>query len=120
MKCKTLMTFNFVLFLILFRLQEQHRNKSSFVTVLDSSMHACSLKNQFNKNITVRLIWGDTADCCSGNTDWLAPYSWALHEKPAVVHLLKNFQTSYGTRRLNGLFTDALHFCGLGTWATCA
>jgi hypothetical protein len=31
--------------------------------------------------------------------NWLTLWSWALHEKPPIVQLLKNFSTFYGTRR---------------------
>jgi hypothetical protein len=37
-------------------------------------------------------------------------WSWALLEKPPIVHLLKNFSTFYGTRRFITVFTRALHW----------
>jgi hypothetical protein len=36
--------------------------------------------------------------------------SWALLEEPLIVQPLKNFPTFYGTRRLNTVFTKALHW----------
>jgi hypothetical protein len=38
------------------------------------------------------------------------PWRWALHEKPPVVQLLKNFPTSYGTRRFIPMFTRVFYW----------
>jgi hypothetical protein len=35
--------------------------------------------------------------------------SWALLEKPPIVHLLKNFSVFYATRRFITVFTRAIH-----------
>jgi hypothetical protein len=43
-------------------------------------------------------------------------WSWALHEKPPVVQLLKNFTELYGTRMFITVFTKSLHFSL--SWAT--
>jgi hypothetical protein len=36
-------------------------------------------------------------------------WSWVLLEKPLVAHLLKNFQSFYGTHKLFTVFTRTLH-----------
>jgi hypothetical protein len=42
-------------------------------------------------------------------TNQLTPWSWVLLEKPPVSQILKNFPTSYGTRRFITVFTRALY-----------
>jgi hypothetical protein len=42
-------------------------------------------------------------------------WTWALHEKPPIVQLLKNFPAFYGTRKFITVLTRALH-CTL-SWA---
>jgi hypothetical protein len=46
--------------------------------------------------------------CCSQHS-FTHSWSWALLEKPPVVHELKNFSAFYETRRFNTMFTRALH-----------
>jgi hypothetical protein len=49
----------------------------------------------------------------SGNEEYrtkLTSWSWALLEKPPIMHQLKNFPEFYGTRRFITVFTRALHW----------
>jgi hypothetical protein len=59
------------------------------------------------------LVW-QRLDCSGGSQGVQISYtylwSWALLEEPLIVHPLKNFPEFHGTRRLNTVFTRALHW----------
>jgi hypothetical protein len=58
---------------------------------------ACVLHQRGNTILSSRLRTVRHLD----NHFKLTPWGWILHEKPPVAHLLKNFPTYYGSRRLS-------------------